>query len=82
MATRTISLSDLKVGMYLRGVDRSRLHRPFLRHKFEISAQSEIDMMRGLDLAQEPEGGRSLHDIRDPRREGIDVEATLMQVAA
>jgi hypothetical protein len=37
---------------------------------------------RELDLAQEPEGGRSIHDIRDPRREGIDVEAILRQVAA
>ena len=35
-----------------------------------------------LDLAQEPEGGRSIHDIRDPRREGIDVESILRQVAA
>ncbi|HEX7768009.1 MAG TPA: DUF3391 domain-containing protein [Nitrospira sp.] len=59
MATRTIPLSDLKVGMYLLGVNRSRLHRPFLRHKFDISAQSEIDTMRRLDLAQEPESGES-----------------------
>lgn len=35
-----------------------------------------------LDLAQEPDGGRYIHDIRDPRREGIDVESVLRQVAA
>lgn len=35
-----------------------------------------------LDLAQEPDGGRCIHDIRDPRREGIDVESILRQVAA
>ena len=52
MAHRTIPLSDLKVGMYLIGVDRSWLHTPFLRHKFEISAQSEIDMLRASGIAQ------------------------------
>ena len=35
-----------------------------------------------LDLAHEPDGGRCIHDIRDPRREGIDVESILRQVAA
>ncbi|MEQ1628086.1 MAG: hypothetical protein ABL965_11885, partial [Nitrospira sp.] len=35
-----------------------------------------------IDFALEPEGGRSIHDIRDPRREGIDVESILRQVAA
>ncbi|THJ20227.1 MAG: DUF3391 domain-containing protein [Nitrospira sp. CG24D] len=52
MAHRTIPLSDLKVGMYLIGVDRSWLHTPFLRHKFEISAQSEIDTLRASGIAQ------------------------------
>lgn len=46
MAHRIIPLSDLKVGMYLIGVDRSWLHTPFLRHKFEIQTQSEIDVLR------------------------------------
>ena len=52
MAHRTIPLSDLKVGMYLIGVDRSWLHTPFLRHKFEISAQAEIDTLRASGIAQ------------------------------
>ena len=52
MAHRTILLSDLKVGMYLIGVDRSWLHTPFLRHKFEISAQSEIDTLRASGISQ------------------------------
>lgn len=52
MAHRTIPLSDLKVGMYLIGVDRSWLHTPFLRHKFEISTQSEIDTLRASGIAQ------------------------------
>ncbi|MCC6141943.1 MAG: DUF3391 domain-containing protein [Nitrospira sp.] len=52
MAHRTIPLSNLKVGMYLIGVDRSWLHTPFLRHKFVISAQSEIDALRASGIAQ------------------------------
>lgn len=45
MAHRTISLSDLKVGMFLVGVDRSWLHTPFFRHKFEISSIAEIESL-------------------------------------
>lgn len=52
MAHRTIPLSDLKVGMYLIGVDRPWLHTPFLRHKFEISAQTEIDTLRASGISQ------------------------------
>lgn len=52
MAHRTILLSDLRVGMYLIGVDRSWLHTPFFRHKFEISTQSEIDTLRASGIAQ------------------------------
>lgn len=52
MAHRTIPLSDLKIGMFLIGVDRSWLRTPFLRHKFEISAQSEIDILRASGIAQ------------------------------
>ncbi len=52
MAPRTIPLSDLKIGMYVIGVDRSWLHTPFLRHKFEICAQSEIDTLRASGIAQ------------------------------
>jgi HD-GYP domain-containing protein (c-di-GMP phosphodiesterase class II) len=52
MAHRTIPLSELKVGMFLVGVDRSWLHTPFLRHKFEISAQSEIDTLWASGIAQ------------------------------
>ncbi len=52
MAHRTILLSNLKVGMYLIGVDRSWFHTPFFRHKFVISAQSEIDALRASGIAQ------------------------------
>ena len=52
MAQRTIPLTQLKVGMYLIGVDRSWLHTPFLRHKFKIKDQSEIDALLRAGIAQ------------------------------
>lgn len=35
-----------------------------------------------LDLIHEPEGGRTIRDVRDAVREGLDVETILRQVAA
>jgi HD domain len=35
-----------------------------------------------LDLVHEPEGGRTIRDVRDANRDGLDVEAVLRQVAA
>ncbi|THJ25422.1 MAG: DUF3391 domain-containing protein [Nitrospira sp. CG24E] len=52
MAKRTIPLARLKVGMYLIGVDRSWLQTPFLRHKFKIKDQSEIDALRHAGIAE------------------------------
>ncbi len=46
MAQRTIPLTRLVVGMYLIGVNRSWLQTPFLRHKFKIKDQSEIEALR------------------------------------
>lgn len=46
VALQKILLSAMRVGMYLVGVDRSWLHTPFLRHKFLITHQSEIDALR------------------------------------
>ncbi len=70
MAQRTIPLSDLKVGMYLIGVDRSWLHTPFLRHKFEINAQSEIDTLRASGIAQ----------VTIDTDRGLDVAAPVCEV--
>ena len=46
MAERNIPLTRLVVGMYLIGVNRSWLQTPFLRHKFKIKDQSEIEALR------------------------------------
>lgn len=35
-----------------------------------------------VDLSQEREGGRAIHDVRDPRRERVDIESILRRVAA
>lgn len=73
MAHRKIPLVSLRVGMYLVGVDRSWLHTPFLRHRFKISQQSEIDALQrsgivevtidteqGLDVMDSPDLASSL----------------------
>ncbi|HEY6288313.1 MAG TPA: DUF3391 domain-containing protein, partial [Nitrospiraceae bacterium] len=52
MAQRTIPLTRLMVGMYLIGVDRSWLQTPFLRHKFKIKDQSEIEALRRAGIAE------------------------------
>ena len=67
MAPRTIPLTHLSVGMYLIGVDRSWLHTPFLRHKFRIKDQSEIEALRQAGIAEvtiDTEQGRDIatHD--------------------
>lgn len=65
MSRRTIPLADLKVGMYLIGVDRSWLQTPFLRHKFTIKDQSEIEALRHAGIAEvtiDPEQGFDVAD--------------------
>ena len=52
MAQRTIPLTRLVVGMYLISVNRSWLQTPFLRHKFKIKAQSEIEALRRAGITE------------------------------
>ena len=52
MAQRTIPLTRLMVGMYLIGVDRSWLQTPFVRHRFKIKYQSEIEALRRAGVAE------------------------------
>ena len=52
MAQRTIPLARLIIGMYLIGVDRSWLQTPFLRHKFKIKDQMEIEALRHAGVAE------------------------------
>ncbi len=52
MAQRTIPLTRLMVGMYLIGVDRSWVQTPFLRHRFKIKDQSEIEALRCAGITE------------------------------
>ena len=52
MAERNIPLTHLVVGMYLIGVNRSWLQTPFLRHKFKIKDQSEIEALRRAGITE------------------------------
>ena len=51
MSKRTISVDQLRVGMYLVGVDRSWFRTPFLRHRFSITDRSQIDALRKAGIA-------------------------------
>lgn len=42
MSAKRIAITELKVGMFVVGVDRSWLDTPFLRHRFLIKSEEEI----------------------------------------
>lgn len=50
MAIKRISLSSLKIGMYLVGLDRSWLATPFFSHKFLIEKQGQIDKLKQISV--------------------------------
>lgn len=72
MAQRKIPLTDLKVGMFLIGVDRSWLQTPFLRHKFKIADQSEIDTLRRAGIVE----------VTIDSEQGLDVETAHSHVTS
>ncbi len=75
-----VSLNSGEVGV-VGAITPGKAHLPILylcRDQRGVSCAPPQE----VDLAQEPDGGRCIHDIRDPRREGIDVESILRQVAA
>ena len=80
MALRTIPLTHLTIGMYLIGVDRSWLHTPFLRHKFRVKDQSEIEALRQagiVDVTIDTEQGLDVVD-HEPSRSTL-VETVLVE---
>ena len=80
MAQRTISLTHLMIGMYLIGVDRSWLQTPFLRHRFKIKDQSEIEALRRAGIAEvtiDTEQGLDVVD-HEPSR-AVLVETVLIE---
>ena len=80
MAQRTIPLTRLVVGMYLIGVNRSWLQTPFLRHKFKIKDQSEIEALRRAGITEvtiDTEQGLDVVD-HEPSRSTL-VETVLVE---
>jgi HD-GYP domain-containing protein (c-di-GMP phosphodiesterase class II) len=80
VAQRTIPLTRLVVGMYLIGVNRSWLQTPFLRHKFKIKDQSEIEALRLAGITEVTiDTGQGL-DIVDPKlSRSAPVETVLVE---
>jgi len=64
MAIKTISIKELKVGMYLCEIDISWIHSPFLRHKFVIRTNKEIALLKEAGVKK----------LKIDNEQGIDVE--------
>ena len=73
---KRISLQQLRVGMYVAGIDCSWFRTPFLKHRFLITTQEQIERLRrsnaravdidpskGLDVASFPIEQETLHTI-------------------
>jgi hypothetical protein len=77
VAQRTIPLTRLTVGMYLIGIDRSWLQSPFLRHKFRIKDQSEIEALRRAGITEVTiDTGRGL-DVVDHESSPVELVETI-----
>ena len=46
MAQKTISINSLTIGMYICGIDRPWMETPFLRHRFLIKTQDQIEKLK------------------------------------
>jgi len=68
MSQKTITINALMIGMYVCGIDRPWMETPFLRHRFSITTQTQIDKLkqcgvkhltidlsRGIDAVLAPE---------------------------
>jgi len=71
------------VGMYLMGVDRSWLQMPFLRHKFKIKDQSEIEALQRAGIAEVTiDTGQGLDVVDDKAHCSALVETVLVESPA
>jgi len=69
MTTKIVSVSNLKVGMYVM-LDLGWLRHPFLKNRFVISSEADIEKLRGLGVRTvqvDPE--RSIFESEPSRRE-------------
>ncbi|WP_459867023.1 HD-GYP domain-containing protein [Endothiovibrio diazotrophicus] len=77
-----IAVGDLRVGMFVDGLDRSWLQTPFWSHSFLIRSEGELESLRGLcdhvyidprRGSGEAADGRRSNDPRPPSRSRRDV---------
>lgn len=73
---KRIPLTQLRVGMYVTGMDCSWFRTPFLKHRFLVQSVEQIERLqrsnihavdidpsRGLDVTSSPIEGETLHTI-------------------
>ena len=75
-----VSLNSGELGI-VSGIAPGKAHLPTLYVCRDAKGQGCVPPVE-LDLVCEPEGGRVILDVCDPRRVGIDVESVLREVAA
>ncbi len=49
---KQVSLEELQIGMFVTGLDRSWFRSPFLRHRFLITSQEEIEALRRAGIGR------------------------------
>lgn len=75
-----VSLNSGELGI-VSGISPGKAHLPTLYVCRDAKGHGCVPPIE-LDLIREPEGGRVILDVCDPRRVGIDVESVLREVAA
>ncbi|MFO0706096.1 MAG: DUF3391 domain-containing protein [Nitrospira sp.] len=75
-----VSLNSGELGI-VGGITPGKAHLPTLYVCRDASGHGCVPPVE-LDLVREPDGGRVILDVCDPRRVGIDVESVLREVAA
>ena len=73
--TKKISVSDLRVGMYVQDLNCDWMDHPFLRRQFALSSESQIEKIREAGIREvyiDPDRG-----IDGPGQDAIEVEREL-----
>lgn len=52
MSSKRVAISEVRVGMYVSGFDRSWFRTPFLRHHFLITSPQQIDKLRSSGIRE------------------------------
>ena len=52
MGSKRVAISEVQIGMYVTGFDRSWFRTPFLRHRFLITSSQQIDKLRSSGIRE------------------------------